>query len=329
MTTPVPRDSAGRSSILDSLIRLWDRGGLLVLYLSFFGLCSLTIPHFLDPFNLTSLAQSVCSVGIVSCGMLFCLVSGDFDLSVGSVAALSAIVAVLIINATGSVALGIATGVATGAAFGFCNGFIVATLGINALITTLATMQIVRGLAHIAAGPQTVGSRNTAFNHLFGSATFLHVRSTIWLMAGCFCFAGVLFHTTTFGRKTLAIGGNIEAARRSGIGTIRTKILVFSLVGAFAAIAGIIQASELQNADPKAFADLALAAISACVLGGVSLTGGVGSILAVIVGTLIMGTAQNVMDALQIDAYRQYLFTGGILLAAAIFDRFKSKFRNL
>ena len=125
--------------------------------------------------------------------------------------------------------------------------------------------------------------------------------------------------------RTLAIGGNVTAARYAGINVTRTKILIFMLQGLLAALAGIVDASQLQNADPKTYTDLALAAISACVLGGVSLTGGVGTILAVVVGTLIMGTVQNAMNARNVDPDYQYLITGGILLATALYDRLKQR----
>jgi L-arabinose transport system permease protein len=304
------------------------------LYLALFSLCSFFIPNFLSRGNLTALAQSIISVGIVSCGMLFCLASGDFDLSVGPVAALSAIVAVLVSNhfthsttdpSPLPMLLAIPAGIAAGALFGIINGILIAKLRINALITTLATMQIARGLAYITSGSKSIGSLNTPFNRAFGTRTFLSLPTPIWLLAACILLAGLLLHLTIFGRKTLAIGGNPDAARYSGINVPRTKILIFTLMGALAALAGIIDASQLQNADPKAFPDLALAAISACVLGGVSLTGGIGTILAVIVGTLIMGTVQNAMNAKNVPSDYQYLITGAILLAAVLYDRLKQR----
>jgi L-arabinose transport system permease protein len=300
---------------------------MLALYVLLFIACSLLFPNFLSWYNMGSLAQLIIIVGIVSCGMLFCLAAADFDLSVGSVAAFSGIVAVVVVNHTNSVALGILGGLAAGAAVGLVNGFVVAALGINALIATLATMQIVRGLAYIASHNTSIGAIDTGgrFHILFGKAVLLHVPTPVWLMIGCFIVCGFLFHSTTFGRNTLAIGGNIEAARLAGVATARTKILVFTLQGTLAGLAGIVGASQSGLGDPHASIGLELQVIAACVLGGVSLTGGIGTILAVIAGTLIMGTVQNAMDLNGVDTNKQYLVSGGILLAAVLFDKLKQK----
>jgi L-arabinose transport system permease protein len=300
---------------------------MLVLYLLLFAACSLLFPNFLSWYNMGSLAQLIITVGIVSCGMLFCLAAGDFDLSVGSVAAFAGIIAVVVINHTHSIPLAILAGVAAGAAVGLANGFIVAGLGINALIATLATMQIVRGLAYITSHNTSIGATDpdSRFHHLFGTDALLRVPNPVWLMIACFLVCGLLLHKTTFGRNTLAIGGNTEAARLAGVATVRTKILVFTLQGALAALAGIVEASQSSLGNPNASIGLELRVISACVLGGVSLTGGVGTILAVIVGTLIMGTVQNAMDLHGVDTNKQYLVSGGILLAAVLFDKLKQK----
>ncbi len=144
-------------------------------------------------------------------------------------------------------------------------------------------------------------------------------------MIGAFVVCGFLLHKTTFGRNTLAIGGNSEAARLAGINTKRTKILIFTLQGALAALAGVVEASQVSLGNPNGSVGLELRVISACVLGGVSLTGGVGTILAVIVGTLIMGTVQNAMDLNGINTNYQYIVSGGILLAAVMFDQLKRR----
>ena len=130
---------------------------------------------------------------------------------------------------------------------------------------------------------------------------------------------------TIFGRNTLAIGGNAEAARLAGIGVARTKIIIFTLQGMMAGFAGVILASRMTSGQPATAQGLELQVISACVLGGVSLTGGVGTITGVIVGVLIMGTVQNAMNLLNIAPFYQYVASGSILLAAVLFDRLKQR----
>jgi len=306
------------------LIRqIWDSAGMLLLFALLFGACALFVPNFLSVNNMTGLALSVTTVGMISCTMLFCLAAGDFDLSVGSVLAMAGIVCVTVVNASDSILLGIAAGVLAGGVVGLFNGVVIAQLGVNALIATLATMQIVRGLCFIISGGSAIGVSNTRFYELGNSSLIL--PTPVWIMIGCFAVFGILLHQTTFGRNTLAIGGNRDAARLAGISVTRTKIIIFTLQGLIAGLAGVIEASQLTSGQPNSGTGLELRVISACVLGGVSLTGGVGTILSVIVGALLMGTVQNAMDLKNVPTFYQYVASGGILLGAVLLDRLKQR----
>jgi L-arabinose transport system permease protein len=308
---------------------LWDKTGMLLVLLLLLTGFSVFVPHFFSWRNASGLSHSVATVGIIACTMLFCLASGDFDLSVGSVAAMSGVIAAVVTNSTNSVIVGILAGLLSGAAVGLFNGFFIAVVGINALITTLATMQIARGLAFITSGGEAVGVSNPDFftlgitqTHIFGS---LFVPMPVWIMIGCFLFFAVLLNRTTFGRNTLAIGGNAEAARLAGVSVARTKILIFTLQGLIAALAGIVEASSFTSGQPNSDYGLELDVISACVLGGVSLTGGMGTMLGVVVGVFIMGSVTNAMNLRNIDTFYQYVFRGGILITAAVIDRLKQR----
>lgn len=315
----------GRRTSRSALIRnVWDSAGMLLLFLALFAVCSAVVPHFLTRNNMIGLSLSVTTVGIVGCTMLFCLAAGDFDLSVGSVLALSGVIAGIVTNATHSVLLGVLAGSLSGAVVGLVNGFVIARLGINALIATLATMQIVRGLAYIISRGNSVGVGSGRFIAL-GNAMPLGVPAPVWIMAGCFVIFGLLLHKTVFGRNALAIGGNREAARLAGVAVTQTKVVIFAMQGLVAGLAGVVSAAQMGLGDPKEGQGLELRVISACVLGGVSLTGGVGTILAVIVGALIMGTVQNAMDLKNVPTFYQYVASGGILLAAVLLDRLKQR----
>jgi L-arabinose transport system permease protein len=145
-----------------------------------------------------------------------------------------------------------------------------------------------------------------------------------------FCFAafGLMLHKSVFGRYALAIGGNKLAAGFAGINVPKTKIAIFTLQGLIAAFAGVILAARFTSGQPTTAVGLELQVISACVLGGVSLTGGVASMLGVIVGVFIMGTVNNAMNLKNIDAFWQYVVSGGILLAAVLFDKLKQRRRS-
>lgn len=304
---------------------LWDEAGMVIVLIVLFIGCALFVPSFANTRNMAGLGLAVSMTGMVACTMLFCLASGDFDLSVGSVVACAGVLAAVLVNRTGSVFVGYAGGLAIGAAVGLVNGLVIAKLKINALITTLAMMQIVRGLAFIfSPGGVSVSVTNENF-FLLGNTRLLGIPSPVWITLLCFALFGLLLQYTTFGRNTLAIGGNQEAARLAGIPVDRIKITIFTIQGAMAAFAGIVMASRMTSGQPNVGLGFELAVISACVLGGVSLTGGVGNMLFVISGVLIMGIVQNAMNLLNVPTFYQYVVSGAILLAAVILDRLKQK----
>ncbi|MDD8046432.1 MAG: L-arabinose ABC transporter permease AraH [Verrucomicrobiota bacterium] len=303
---------------------LADQLGMLLVFALVFLFCSLTVDYFFTLKNMSNLALSVSWLGIVACSMLFCLASGDFDLSVGAVWACAGVMTGLALNATGSVAIGIAAGLGLGAAVGLVNGVVIAKFKINALITTLATMQIIRGIGQISSGGQSVNVSDEAFLFL-GQGQVAGVPFPVVITIVCFVVFGVLLHGTVYGRNALAIGGNEEAARLAGVPVMRTRIMIFVVQGVMAALVGVLSTAQMELCHPtRTGVGFELRAISACVLGGVSLTGGVGSIVSVISGVLIMGTVQNAMTLRQMDPFYQNIVTGGILLGAVLLDQLKT-----
>lgn len=304
--------------------RSWEAAGMLLVLAGLFLVCSLFVENFLSAANLRGLALAVSTIGMIACTMMFCLAAGDFDLSVGSVVAFAGVLGATVMNATGSVAAGFAAALASGALIGLVNGLFVARLGINALITTLASMQIVRGLGFIVSDGRAVGVRTDAFFAL-GNTAWLGVPVPVWLTVACFALFGVLLNLTVFGRNALAIGGNKEAAHLAGVPVVRIKVLIFTLQGLVAAFAGLVLAARMTSGQPNTSQGLELEVISACVLGGVSLSGGIARIGAVVAGVLIMGLVQNAMNLLNIPPFYQYVARGLILLGAVMLDRLKQR----
>jgi L-arabinose transport system permease protein len=297
--------------------------GLLVIFVIAFAAVSVFVPSFLTERNMLGLFQSVVTIGIVACTMMFCLASRDFDLSVGSIVAFTGMVAVMASNASGSIIIGLIAALACGTFVGFVNGAIIAKLRINALITTLATMQIVRGLALISSDGRAVGINDPGFYQL-ALSRFLGIPTPIWIMVILFCVFGFVLNRSVFGRNTLAIGGNPEASRLAGVNVDGMRIWIFTIQGLVCAVAGILLASRITSGQPNAATGLELSAISACVLGGVSLAGGRAAMTGVIVGVLILGIAENAMNLLNIQAFYQYLVRGLILLLAVLLDNVRS-----
>jgi L-arabinose transport system permease protein len=297
---------------------------LIVIFIVMFVTMSLTVDHFFSIENMLGLALSISQIGMVACTMMFCLASRDFDLSVGSTVAFAGVLCAMVLNATGNTFIAIIAAVAAGGVIGFVNGAVIAYLRINALITTLAMMEIVRGLGFIVSHGQAVGVSSETFIAL-GGLSFFGVSLPIWVTLLCFIVFGVMLNQTVYGRNTLAIGGNPEASRLAGINVERTRVFIFLIQGAVTALAGVILASRITSGQPNAAEGFELNVISACVLGGVSLLGGRATISGVVIGVLIMGTVENVMNLLNIDAFYQYLVRGAILLAAVLLDQLKNR----
>jgi L-arabinose transport system permease protein len=297
---------------------------LIVIFVVMFVTTSIFVEHFFSIENMLGLALSVSQIGMVACTMMFCLASRDFDLSVGSTVAFSGVLCAMVLNATGSTTLGIIAAVVAGSVIGWVNGAVIAYLRINALITTLATMEIVRGLGFIVSHGQAVGVSSDTFIALGGLSLF-GISLPIWVTLICFIVFGVMLNNTVYGRNTLAIGGNPEASRLAGINVERTRVYIFLVQGAVTALAGVILASRITSGQPNSAEGFELNVISACVLGGVSLLGGRATISGVVIGVLIMGTVENVMNLMNIDAFYQYLVRGAILLAAVLLDQLKNR----
>ncbi len=304
--------------------KIWDKFGMLMVFAGLFILCCLFVPYFATFINMKGLGLAISMSGMVACAMLFCLACGDLDLSVASVIACSGVVTAVAINATGNVVLGIGAGLLSGVAFGLLNGFVIAKLQINALITTLATMQIARGLGYIISDGKAVGITEESFFAL-GNSSFIGVPTPIWLTIITFAVFTFLLNNTVYGRNTLAIGGNEEAARLAGVNVVKTKMMIYTISGFMAALAGVILAARMTSGQPMTSVGFELVVISACVLGGVSLKGGIGKVSYVIAGVLILGTVENAMNLLNMSPFAQYVVRGLILLAAVIFDRYKQK----
>ncbi|MGT2472363.1 L-arabinose ABC transporter permease AraH [Paraburkholderia terrae] len=297
---------------------------LILIFVVMFITMSLTVDHFFSIENMLGLALSISQIGMVACTMMFCLASRDFDLSIGSTVAFAGVLCAMVLNATGNTFIAIIAAVVAGSVIGFVNGAVIAYLRINALITTLATMEIVRGLGFIVSHGQAVGVSSDTFIAL-GSLSMFGVSLPIWVTLVCFIVFGVMLNSTVYGRNTLAIGGNPEASRLAGINVERTRVYIFLIQGAVTALAGVILASRITSGQPNAAQGFELNVISACVLGGVSLLGGRATISGVVIGVLIMGTVENVMNLMNIDAFYQYLVRGAILLAAVLLDQLKNR----
>ena len=306
------------------LRRLREAAGLPLFFSAIFIALSVFVPFFFTWTNMVGLALSVSMIGMVACTMMFCLAAGDIDISVEAIVAVSGVFAAVLINRTHSIAIGIFGGIALGGLVGLFNGVVIARYRVNALIATLAIQQIVRGVGFIISSGSAVGISEQAFFTL-GNSFVLGIPNPVWIMIACIAVFGVLLNKTTYGKNTLALGGSREVARLAGVSVEKVEMTVFMLEGLMGGLAGIVLASRMTSGQPNTSTGFSMDCISACVLGGVSLNGGVAKISGAIVGVLIMGTLQNAMNLLNIPTFYQYVARGAILLVAVLFDRIKRR----
>lgn len=289
---------------------------------------------FVNSENLLNIVRATSEIGIIAIGMTFVIIIAGIDLSVGSVLGLCATgsASLLMVNQMGVLPTVLII-LAIGAAFGAAQGLITAKLGIQAFIVTLAGLQIARGLARIWSGGQGIpiaygdgpGTAPDAFA-LLNSRTF---NGTVPIPALIFAAVAIIailvIRNTVFGRQIYALGGNERAARLSGVPVVRVKIIVFAICGLLAALAGIIQAGQLNQGSPNAGIGYELDAIAAVVIGGTSLMGGVGTVAGTVAGALLIGVLKNILALNNVDSNIQLLITGAIIIVAAGIQTFRAR----
>ncbi|MFB5760866.1 ribose ABC transporter permease RbsC [Paenibacillus medicaginis] len=295
--------------------------GLLILII----VVSALNPAFLEPLNILNLLRQVAINALIAFGMTFVILTGGIDLSVGSTLALSsALMASLLVSGFHPL-LAIVAGCVIGAILGAVNGLMITKGKMAPFIATLATMTIFRGLTMVfTEGNPITGLSDSLMFQLFGRGYFIGIPVPAITMAITFVLLWVVLHKTSFGRKTYAIGGNERASIISGIKVHRVKIMVYSLAGLLAGLAGAILTSRLDSAQPTAGTSYELDAIAAVVLGGTSLSGGRGRIVGTLIGALIIGALNNGLNLLGVSSFYQLVVKGIVIVIAVLMDRKKA-----
>ncbi|OAI88953.1 ribose ABC transporter permease [Exiguobacterium sp. KKBO11] len=283
---------------------------------------SIIEPDFLTLNNLFNILRQVSINALIAFGMTFVILTGGIDLSVGSILALSsAFVAGLMTDGT-SALIAVLAGLIVGAVMGALNGMVISLGKVAPFIATLATMTIFRGLTLVYTdGKPITGLSQGGWFELFGRGYFWIFPVPVLTMLIAFAVLYFILKKTTFGRYTYAIGGNEEAAKLMGIQVNKVKIMIYSLSGLMAALAGIILTSRLNSAQPTAGTSYELDAIAAVVLGGTSLSGGRGWIVGTLIGALIIGTLNNGLNLLGVSSFFQLVVKGLVILFAVLADR--------
>lgn len=271
--------------------------------------------------NFSAILLDTAQGGILTIGMLLLLICGVFDLSAGATLALSGIVAGILVKDVGwNAGLAIVVGILTGTLVGVINGLIITKLRINALITTLAMSGIIRGVTQIIS-PAGVANIPENFKP-FGQTMFLGLQSPFWVMIIIILLTWFLMSRVRFFRQFYYVGSNPKAATLSGIKVPRILVSGFAIMGALAGLAGTLLASRLSNAVVLAGTGTELRAITAAILGGASLSGGVGTVPGAFLGVLFMSIINNILIIMRVPVFWQSIVVGFVLLVAIGIDQF-------
>ncbi len=304
--------------LLSKLIHA-DQAGLALALLLLCGVMSTLSPVFLTAGNITNILRDASLVAIAGFGMVVIILQGEIDLSVGSSQAVVGILTVVVLNITQSVAAAVVAGILLGALVGLVNGLLVTGARINSLIATLGMMAILRGVAMVGTDAVSIQARVADFVHV-GTGYVGGVPVPV-LIAGIL-YVGVWFllHHTPFGRYVYAVGGNREAAELAGLPVFRIRVTVFVLGGILAALSAVVLASRMNSGQPNAGLGFELQVIAAVVLGGVSLTGGVGSLLGALIGILILTVLNNGLVLLNVSSFYHDIARGVVIILAVYLD---------
>ncbi|HKG12514.1 MAG TPA: ABC transporter permease [Pyrinomonadaceae bacterium] len=280
-------------------------------------------PQFLSVPNLVNIALSIAITGILAVGMTAVILTGGIDLSVGSVAALAGVLAAMVAasgEGAGVVALAAIVSIGAGLAVGIFNGVTVAWFRVPPFVTTLAMLTICRGLAFVLTEGRSIGNLPAGFG-LFGRQVVLGVPVPVILMLVVFAAGWFVLRRMTFGRYVYAVGGNREAAFLAGVSVKRVTLLVYILNGLLVGLAGLVLASRLGAGVPNAGNQYELDVIAAVVVGGTSLNGGRGSVIATLWGAVFIGVLNNGLNLAGVDPYIQRIALGAVILLAVLADQ--------
>ncbi len=305
----------------------WDKFMVYIIFVGVFLLFSIALGNkgFLNSNNLLNILRQTAMISIMAVAGVFVMSAGQIDLTVGAVAAMSAMIVSLILQATNSILLALLAGLGFGCIAGLINGVLVTKLKLPAFLATMGMMQMVRGSAMWITDTAAVPIDNSTFCKIFGIGSVAGIPVLI-LWTILFYIIGIfIFNKTPFGRHTLATGGNEISAGYSGINAVKVKITAFMMSGLFAAFAGILYAGRLQAGRYSYGNGDEMSVIAAVVLGGTSMAGGTGSVIGALFGSILMGMINNALILANLSSAQQTIVKGLIIVVAVAISNIAQK----
>jgi ribose/xylose/arabinose/galactoside ABC-type transport system permease subunit len=302
--------------------------GLLAVLVAEILIFTIKSPYFLHVDNFANIGRAMSIIGIGSLGATIVIIAGGFDLSVGSIMAAAGMFASFLCNHGQSTGIGLISALFLGGVIGLLNGSVIAFFRINPLITTLATLSIVRGIAYIISGGDAIVISNNTFLAI-GTDDFLGIPITVWMMVVLFLVMGAMMPRTRLGRYVYAIGSNLRASKLSGIHVNRWIILFYVISGVTAALAGFVTVARTGQAEPSANIGAELDMITAVILGGTSLRGGKGKLLGTFLALIVLAILSNGLILSGIPSYWQLPIKGLVLMTAIIWGEIRRTSRDV
>ena len=307
-------------------LKAWlGRFGLVIALVAIVAVLSVVKPTFMTVPNLVNVVRQISINGILAVGVTYVLLTGGVDLSLGSLVALTGVVAAGFAHpGQYPVIVPVLMGVLAGAICGLANGVVVTKGRVAPFIVTLGMMTIARGLALVLSGGRPVSNLSKPFTSL-GSGDLCGVPIPVVILFGVALLSYLFLKNIRLGRYIYAVGGNENAARASGISVDGVKMFAYTICGAMAGLAGVVLASRITTGQPNAGVGYELDAIAAVVIGGTSLSGGVGGVGGTLLGALLMGVINNGLDLLNVSSYYQQIVKGVIIIGAVWLDQQQEK----
>lgn len=305
---------------LQARFRNLGQYGIFVAFAIICLVLALSTPRFFTVSNLMTIGNQVSINALLAFGVTFVIITGGIDLSLGSMVAVTGVVAAMFAHPdTYPVIVPIFIGLAAGSAMGAFNGLVITKSKVPPFIVTLGTMTIGRGLALILSKGRPVSNLSDSFNFIGGGNLF-GIPFPIIILIVAFVVCSIVLNKTILGRYMYAVGGNEPAARASGIRVSRVKMWVYTICGLLSAMGGILLTSRITTGQPNAGSGFELDAIAAAIIGGTSTSGGTGSMTGTLIGALLIGVISNSLDLLNVTSYYQQVVMGAIIIGAVVLD---------
>ncbi|MDD2960232.1 MAG: ABC transporter permease [Lachnospiraceae bacterium] len=312
-------------------IRSMKEFSVLAILLALIVFISVMSPAFLTVTNLRTTAIGFSCNAIIAIAMTLALVSGGFDLAVGSVLGLSAVSVVVMTNSGVSIWLACIAGILVGILCGAINGLLIGYLNLNAFITTLGMQQMARGIVYVLTNGGSIGLQDAAGVEAFryvGSGSIGSIPVLVIVCLVLVIIGDILVRRSGAARNVFFVGSNEKTAMLSGIDTKMVKTMVYVLTGALSGLAGVLTASRFGTATSSTGSGVEMTVISAAVIGGVSLSGGKGTVAGAVLGVVMMSVISNILVILNVSVHWQNFITGAILILAIIFDVLSNRKKN-